>query len=339
MSTTWLDRSGPLDDIVVSSRVRLARNLQNIPFPGNPSESEAWVAQITNVLTSAGGGHLFASVPLDNPLQLASLVEQHTVSPTFANATHARALVVSPDNSVAVMIGEEDHIRLQVFRAGLDLEACLTESMRIDDLLDSQLPYAFSEELGFLTACPTNLGTAMRASVMLHLPALTLTGSLGNLIAAAGHMGVTVRGLYGEGTQAIGHVYQLSNQGTFGLSENEIITRVADAAHRIIASERATRELLRHQSSLAVSDAIWRGYGLLTHARQLGHHETMQTLGLVRAGVAMGEITHITIPQLNQLLVDIQPATLSLNAGQSFTQEQECIQRATVVRKAFQAMP
>ncbi|MCL2085198.1 MAG: ATP--guanido phosphotransferase [Oscillospiraceae bacterium] len=334
MIPAWLEREGPMGGIALSSRVRLARNLANIPFPDNTSNrGYQWIDHISGALTRAGGGSVFFMEKPASAAERQSLVEQYAISHGFASLERPAALIRTADGGISVMVGEEDHIRLQAFASGLDLKSCLDEAMRVDDLLDGQLDYAFSETLGFLTACPTNLGTGMRASVMLHLHALTKTGALRGVIQSAAQMGFTVRGLYGEGSKALGGLYQLSNQSGFGIGENELIERMTEATKQIIASESASRELMRRQYGPRVSDMIHRAYGLLSHARLIGLDEAMEQLGVIRAGVSMGEITGVSFTALNRLLVDIQSATLMLYHGAS--KNDIDAKRAGVIRAAL----
>ncbi|GHV18046.1 protein-arginine kinase [Clostridia bacterium] len=309
MNSSWLTAEAPpekLGDVVISSRVRLARNLKNIPFPGHGKNEEVWVNDIISALTESAGGSAFVSVPLTDENAVRALMESYAISPAFAKLTRPHALAQNADGSISVMIGEEDHIRLQAFAAGLDLESCFAAAGKLDDLLDERFGYAFSEALGYLTECPTNLGTGMRASVMLHLPALTHSGALRGWAASAAKSGLTIRGLYGEGTQALGCLFQLSNQGSNGQSETEIIGLLTQAARQIGAAERGARELFKAKNGVLLNDRVYRAWGLMTNARLLELKETIDALGDIRVGAAMGLLpVNVSLSALNALLTEI----------------------------------
>ncbi len=324
-------------DIVISTRVRLARNLQDTWFPSRftDEQSAALLDRLSKPLLDLGADH-FRLIRLngDNRMEARALVEQHLISPELASNQHPRGVVLSRDNRVSVMIGEEDHVRIQALGPGLCLDECLTNALRIDDILDQAVEFAFDETLGYLTSCPTNLGTGLRASVMLHLPLLTESGSMRDIVLAAGKMGLAVRGLYGEGTDAFGMLYQVSNQTTLGLTEEEIISRVCDIAQRIISNEYELREQYKSQQPIAFEDRVWRAWGLLNHARRLSSEEGMHLISDLRLGVSMGAY-HVPVDRLDEMLTGIQPGVLILAHGQPLRSVERDTARAAYVRQAI----
>lgn len=315
----WFDRKGEHSEVAVSTRVRLARNLRGYPFPArmNAEQARQVLEKVSDALISGASGLNLKLTELtsENRQEAASMVERHLISPEFAQGRNVRGVVLSPDESVSVMINEEDHLRIQVLGPGLCLDACLKEAERLDTLLDETLPYAFDERLGFLTNCPTNLGTGLRASVMLHLPALSRTGALREIVSAAGKLGFAVRGMYGEGSAARGDLYQLSNQFTLGFTESQIAGRMMDSVQNIISQELAAREELKKSNKIAFEDKVWRAFGILSSARLLSSQEAEALLSELRLGSACGVISDITPEQIDRLFFKMQPMTLSLSLG------------------------
>jgi protein arginine kinase len=314
----WYESVGPHGEIVISSRVRLARNYVKFPFPGGMTQEQqqALLESVASVMTESAGGREFTLTDLTNgdPLFAQSLMERHLISPEFAGSKRVHGIILSRDESISVMVGEEDHLRIQALGSGLCLQECLKAAMAVDDLLERTGEYAFDEHLGYLTHCPTNLGTGLRASVMLHLPALTEAGPIRDMILAAGKLGFAVRGLYGEGTRSSGALYQISNQVSMGISEEETIGRLSEAVNNILRSEQELRSrMLKERPEFA--DRLWRAAGILASARSISSRESMELLSQLRLGVAVGELGGVSIEQINQLLRDTQPASLSLLLG------------------------
>lgn len=333
----WYEMKGEQGDVVISTRVRLARNLARYPFPGhmNKTQEREVLSTVSRALTESAGGNLFKLKSFDeiSPIKAAALVERHLISPEMASSDEQRGVVLSPDEKVSVMINEEDHIRIQVLGAGLCLDECMEEAGRIDDLIDGRVACAFDERLGYLTHCPTNLGTGLRASVMLHLPALTETGRIRNLISAANKLGFAVRGLYGEGTAATGSMYQISNQRTLGISEGETVARLKETVKNILEEERGLRLHIKEQTGFFMQDRVWRAAGILSTARLLKSEEAMPLLSDLRMGISMGEIKGIEIDELNRLLWEIQPACLSEKEGRPLNENERDKLRAEIVRR------
>ena len=258
-----------------------------------------------------------------------SLVERHLVSPEFASEREGRGLLLMKDESVSIMINEEDHLRIQVMQQGLALDEVYQMANRLDTLLDERLKFAFDDRLGYLTQCPTNLGTGMRASLMLHLPALQDSGAMNRIAGNLSKLGMTIRGLYGEGTQPKGALYQLSNQVTLGLSEEAAISNLKDIALQLVAQERAARKNLVKQ--IETQDAIGRSLGILRYAKLLNNDEFMKLISNVRLGISMGYIDHISYDQINTLMIEAQPATLMKQAGKNLSPMERDQKRAELV--------
>lgn len=337
--SAWLKQTGPEPDVVISSRMRLARNLCDLQFPRfAKAETLKEVRRLVEEATTGDSpvGRL-TFLPLEKvpALEKAALVERHLISPAQAEEVEGRALVISPDETIAVMVNEEDHLRIQVILAGLDLERAWELASAVDDFYSARLSVAFSERWGYLTACPTNVGTGLRASAMVHLPALALTNQLPRVVGAAAKLGLAVRGLFGEGTAASGNIFQISNQMTLGHSEAEIVHHLAAVTHQVIEQERTAREALLEQANLAVDDRVHRAYGLLAHARRLDTQEALSLLSDVRLGVDAGLIQKLDLKTLNGLCVAIRPALLQLIAGRELTTEERDAERATLIREAL----
>lgn len=307
-------------DVAVSSRVRLARNLSAFPFPERLGDEDRKkvAAQVTSALKGVFGTKLdiidFSSL---SPMQARSYVEYHAASPDFLNGKGARELVILDDISVCIMINEEDHIRLQSILPGLAIDSVFEMANRVDDVIEGGVEYAFSESLGYLTHCPTNLGTGMRASVMLHLPALTMTKQIKQLAGEINKLGLVIRGFYGEGTSADGGLYQVSNQVTLGLSEEQIIENLKVISGKLIEMERKTRKELLKQSGDMLRDKVMRSYGIMRSCHMMSSAEFFDIYSDVRLGIATGLIEGVDYQALDALLLDVQPANISLKINDS----------------------
>jgi protein arginine kinase len=285
---TWQRGEAPAADVAVSSRVRLARNFDNLPFPPRmqPDDRQALlqrVRELAGELPAELGEFVFVEMESLAPLDRQVLVEKHLISPQHAQQAQG-ALVLREDEQLSAMVLEEDHIRLQALFPGLQCSAALELAGRMDDALEAKCDWAFSDALGYLTTCPTNLGTAMRASVMLHLPALCWTGRIGPLLAELGKVGIVARGLYGEGTASAGNLFQLSNQTTLGATEGELAAHLDAVAREVVTRERSAREALLAERGSVVEDRVWRAFGILSNARLLTSAEAMQLLSDMRLG-------------------------------------------------------
>ena len=328
----WYIGAGEQSDIVVSTRIRLARNIAEYPFPNKLNTKSRM--ELNNVIKEALESDnkynlRFLEMRTLARFEAASMAERHIISPEFASDLDGRALMLSPEEDISIMLNEEDHIRLQVMKSGFALDEAYQVANEIDDVLGAKFNFAFDERIGFLTQCPTNLGTGMRASVMLHLPALTLSGQIHKLINTVSKLGLTFRGAFGEGTNAVGDMYQLSNQITLGISEEFAIKNLKAITLQLCAQERSAREEML--KDVSTEDRIFRAYGLLKWARLLSTKELMENLSFVRLGSVTGKI-NIPIETVNELMVSMQPATINARAGQKLpTQERDAI-RASEVR-------
>jgi protein arginine kinase len=333
----WMVGKGPKDDIVISSRIRLARNLKEFPFPQLLNEEKAKVLVqkvrdgIINVKDQLSDV-IFVDLDELESLEKQILVEKHLISPQLTESTIAKAVALAAEDTISIMVNEEDHLRIQCIFPGFQIEEAWVAADKVDDALENELDYAFQERYGYLTSCPTNVGTGLRASVMLHLPALVLTKQAGKILSALSQVGLTVRGLYGEGSEAIGDIFQVSNQITLGQSEEEIISNLKAVCTQIMEQELKTREDLRENWAIQLEDRVGRALGVLLHCKMLSSEEAVKLLSDVRLGVGMGYVNEISIPTLNQLLVYIQPAILQkINSGKLEARERD-IKRAQLVK-------
>lgn len=333
----WLRGTGKESDIVISSRIRLARNVTGFPFLSRANlrqrkEVEALLretvakSEITKELSYV---NLNTATTVDKLL----LVERHLISKEHAEGDGERGVAFGKTETISLMINEEDHLRIQVIRAGFELKNTWAVIDEIDNCLSEKLNFAFSSRFGYLTACPTNVGTGMRASVMLHLPALGMTKHIEKVFNAVGKLGLVVRGLYGEGTKVSGDLYQISNQFTLGKTESEILSIIESVIPRITSYERMARKALVLESKEQLEDRIWRSYGMLKTARMITSEEILQLLSQVRMGVNLGLINDIEMKTLNELFILTLPGHLQKLQGCELDSTQRNIIRASFVRK------
>jgi protein arginine kinase len=313
-SGEWLRGTGPDSDIVISSRIRLARNLAQFSFPSRADEDTK--TQIEETLRSKidqlriGTKLSYVDVARLETLDRQFLVERQLISREHAESHGSRGVGIGDEENLSVMINEEDHLRMQVLRSGLALEDCWNAINKLDDAIEEHVTYAFSDQLGYLTACPTNVGTGIRVSVMLHLPALVLTKEIQKVFQALQKISLAVRGLYGEGSQAMGDFYQISNQITLGKGEEQLINEIRDVVPNIISYERKVRDALVKQNRQGLHDQVSRAYGILKNAQTISSEETMHLLSSVRMGINLGLIDDLQIPTVNELFIHTQPAHL-----------------------------
>jgi protein arginine kinase len=343
---SWLDASGPKGSIVLSTRIRLARNLQGYSFSQRARDADR-NAVLTRVGEAAAASEcLGASVPFRlDQMERADrqlLHERHLVSKELAGldreATRPRpgaALLVQ--TPIGVMVNEEDHLRLHGMRSGFALEDAYAQLEAADAELGRLLPFAFHPEFGYLTSCPTNAGTGLRASVLIHLPGLVLTKEIGKVLQGLSQVGLTFRGLYGEGSEVVGNFFQLSNQTTLGKSEEELLDHLGKIVRQVIEYEEQAREMLLQNAPTEVADKTWRAYGLLKYARSLSFEETMNLLSGVRLGAGLNLIPGLSVYTLNKLLIFTQPAHLAALEGRSTGDPELPTVRATYVRRVLQA--
>lgn len=333
----WLRGVGPLHEIVISTRVRLARNLAGYCFlsrtEGDTRAEIADTIEAAQCKAAPLAGYLRADVEQLDELDRRLLVERQLISRQHADGSGARRVVFDSSETAALMINEEDHIRLQVMRSGLQLEEAWQQIDALDDALEAHLDYAFHQQFGFLTACPTNVGTGIRVSVMVHLPALRLTGELDKVIAAARELKLAIRGLHGEGTEALGDFFQISNQTTLGRSEQSIIDDFRHAViPRIVRFEEQARSELVDKKLSALDDKIFRAMGLLQNARLISSNEALQCLSHIRMGLHCGRLRSVNLQTVNELFLQTQPAHLQKLQGERLSGEQRSVARAELIR-------
>jgi protein arginine kinase len=339
----WLRGSGPESDIVISSRIRLARNLAEFPFIRKCTEQDR--AQIERTLRelilSIGdwSNSSYIDVSQLDEVDRQFLVERQLISREHAEGQGARAVSVDPQEKFSLMVNEEDHLRIQVMKSGLDLSAAWEHMNSIDDVIESRLTYAFNERWGYLTACPTNVGTGMRVSVMLHLPALVITRQIEKVFRSLQKISLAVRGLYGEGSQAMGDFYQISNQITLGRSEEDLIKQVSDVVPVLIDYERRAREFLVRESQKDLHDRVSRAYGILCTAQTISSEETMHLLSSVRMGINLGLIEDLAIPTVNKLFIHTQPAHLQKLRGIELDTADRNVERANYLQRHLRKSP
>jgi protein arginine kinase len=340
-SGEWLRGSGPESDIVISSRIRLARNLAQFPFLSRADDTVRAEIEKTlheNVVDLQLGGKLsYFDIDQLEGIDRQFLVERQLISRELAESHGSRGVCFTRQENVSLMVNEEDHLRIQVLHCGFELDSCWREISRIDDLLEERVTYAFNEELGYLTACPTNVGTGIRVSVLMHLPALVLTKEIQKVFQALQKISLAVRGLYGEGSQAMGDFYQISNQITLGNSEEQLLKKLKEVVPNIISYERKVRQALIKESRQALHDKVSRAYGTLKSAQSISSEETMHLLSSVRMGVNLGLIDDLPIPTVNELFIQTQPAHLQKLVGEPLDGEARNAARARYLRNRLRA--
>jgi protein arginine kinase len=339
----WLRGEGPHHQIVVSSRVRLARNLRNRAFPGWAKKAERTavlelikpsVERLPDMQDS------FSEFLQDlSALEKQVLVERHLISREHAAKSAGSAVIMNRRQTLSIMINEEDHLRMQSMRSGLQLKQAFKLLDKIDTALENELEFAYDSKLGYLTACPTNVGTGMRASAMLHLPALVLSELINQVVQAVSKIGLAVRGLYGEGTEAMGNLFQISNQTTLGEKEDEIITRLTKVIETLIQKEHDARLVLLQKKSNTLWDQIGRAYGVLTYAHAMSSKEALNLLSIVKLGVDLGVFPEDKRLAVDELFIDTQPAHLQRSSQQKLSAEERDHLRAQIIRTRLKVLP
>jgi protein arginine kinase len=345
MSTAgeWLRGEGPHHQIVISSRVRFARNLRNRAFPGWAKKAERTaildlirprVEELPEMEDS------FSELLQDlSALEKHVLVERHLISREHAAKGVGSAVVMNRRQTLSIMINEEDHLRMQSIRSGLQLKQAFKLVDKIDSALESRLEFAYDQRLGYLTACPTNVGTGMRASAMLHLPGLVLSELINQVIQAVSKIGLAVRGLYGEGTEAMGNLFQISNQTTLGEKEDEIVSRLTKVIETIIEKEHDARQVLIQKKSNTLWDQIGRAYGVLTYAHAMSSKEALNLLSIIKLGVDLGAFPEDRRLPIDELFIDTQPAHLQKSSQQKLNAEERDHLRAQIIRERLKLFP
>jgi protein arginine kinase len=335
----WYLNPGPENDVVISTRIRLSRNLADVPFPVRMSVSDRRriIDEIKKAVYNENGTlmSIFQFVDMEelSKMQAVSLVERQLVSADFVSERIGRCLFVTDDESSSIMVNEEDHYVLQAFSSGLNLDETFHSVDRLETILNKTLHFAFDSKLGYLTQNPVNLGTGMNASVFLHLPALTDSGATARLASNLSKLGLSLRGAYGSVAKPRGAVYQLSNNVTLGLTEQEALANLNSMVLQIVAQERSAREKLVR--NMGVKDTIWRSMGVLRSARLLTNDEFSDLISIVRFGISAGEIPDLSLNEITSLMFRTQPATLTEQCGKMLTAEERHVLRADMVRRAL----
>lgn len=335
-TSEWLKGTGPNSDIVISSRIRLARNLDKFSFPhwANKKQAEEALGLIEEAIKKVDylkQSTIFRLADLDS-VDKQFLIERHLMSLEHAQKTEFKALALDEEEILSIMINEEDHIRMQVMQSGFNLFEAWNIINRIDDALAKELRFAFLPDWGYLTACPTNTGTGMRGSVMLHLPALVMTRQIDRVLAAIAKLSFTTRGLYGEGTQASGNFFQISNQVSLGHSEDEIIENINGIIRQIIEQENQAREVMVSKNKAVLEDRINRSLGILKSAHIISSQETIELLSMVRLGCDLKMVNNINQRSVNELFITTQPAHLQKIENKKLSSQERDIKRAELIR-------
>lgn len=336
----WMDASAPEADVALSSRVRLARNLEDAVFPSRLGEegAERVLRLVERAVADLDRDPQLGPVTMYRLAEVSGLdrqvlVEKHLISPNHAQQPRGRAVILRADETLSIMVNEEDHLRIQSLQPGMQLDEAWRVAQAADDVLEGRLSYAFCQRRGYLTTCPTNVGTGMRGSVMVHLPGLVMAGQARHVFSALGKLGLAVRGLYGEGSEAHGNVFQISNQASLGPSEEEILHNLKAVSAQVIGHERNARRALLSQTRHQLEDRVWRAYGLLTHARVISSEEAIKLWSDVRLGVDLGIITEeVSLEALNELLVATRPGFIQKVVGRELDPAERDVERAALIR-------
>ena len=332
---SWYLEDGKDSDVVVSSRVRIARNIAGKKFVSTASDEELKDVLMTIKNSNIDSDLHFINLSDLDELMKNSLVEKRVISRDLLEMKET-GILLNDTEDISIMINEEDHLRIQVMKPGFNLDEALSDAIRVDEKISSKINYAYNDKYGFLTACPTNLGTGLRASVMLHLPALRLTGKIEKVLEVVNKVNLNVRGVYGEGTEAIGDLYQVSNKISLGVTEEEIIENVKLIVQKLIEQERKAREYLKNQGE-TFEDKISRTYGNLLYARKMTYSECAKLISIVRLGISMGIITEIDNEKLNKISILTKPATLQKYLKKELSAEERDIERAKVIKQIIES--
>lgn len=334
----WYLQNGKDSDIVISSRIRLARNLREYPFISKckKEDKEQIEEKIKEISTSLGYGIKFIKLKDIDDITQMTLVEKHIISPNFAlNKENIGAMLINDDENISIMINEEDHLRIQVLGAGLDLDNLMNLAIEVDEKIQNNLDYAYSEKYGFLTACPTNVGTGLRASVMVHLPALTATGNIHKILEVINNFGMNIRGVYGEGSRAQGNMYQISNKQALGISEKEIIKNLKTITEKIIEQERLARKILS-KNSIELEDKVYRAFGIISNCKKISSEEIRNLLSDVKLGTDMGIIKELDDLKVNKLELYTKPANIQKYFGKKMEEYERDIKRAEIIKQIIE---
>ena len=333
----WLKGTGPKSNIVISSRVRLARNIEDLNFFNwaKPEDKANVLDTVRNAIEKSKflKNSTFFMMKELTEIDRQFLVERHLMSPEHVIDPEYKGLLIDDKEIISIMINEEDHLRIQILQSGFNIIEAWRMAEEIDTDLGKKIPYAFSNKWGYLTACPTNTGTGLRASVMLHVPALAMTNQIGKVFQAISKLGLTMRGFYGEGTEAIGNFFQISNQVTLGRREEELINKIESIVDKLVRREESTRELLMTKNKDEINDQVWRAHGTLKSARIITSFETIKLLSVIKLGIDLGIVSDVKTERINELFMLNQPAHLQKIEGKLLTPNQRDNKRADIIRK------
>lgn len=336
---SWYLEEGKDSDIIISSRIRLARNIKEIPFKikMTKEDKEKLLNKVKFILPSLGYGLEFFSLKDMDDITKMSLVEKHIISPEMAlEKGQDGAIIINSEENICIMLNEEDHIRLQVFTSGLDLQNTLNLAIELDKKLDEQLGYSCHPEYGYLTACPTNVGTGLRASVMVHLPALKLTGNLSKVLHIVNSFGMTIRGAYGEESKVKSDVYQISNNQTLGMKEQEIVVNLENITKKVVEQERLARKYLAKNNE-ELEDKVYRSYGILTNARILSSEECDNLISDIKLGTDLGIMKELNDSKVKKIMIYTKPANLQKRVGKVLQAKERDKIRAEIVKQIIKA--
>lgn len=331
--SNWYLQSGKDSDVVISTRIRFARNLQEFKFTSRYNNIEAGeiLERIKEITPSIGYGLKFIRLKDIDDLNKISLVEKHIISPEFIKDDENKAILINEEENICIMINEEDHLRMQFFTSGFDIESVYNLAKEVDEKINSLINYAYDDKFGYLTSCPTNVGTGMRVSIMVHLPGLFLTKNIGKVFNIVSNFGMNVRGIYGEGTESQGDMYQISNNQSLGLNEESIIKNTKNITERIIEQERAARKILA-KSNIELEDRVYRAYGILSNAIKLSTEEARELLSDVKLGTDLGIIKEVNDAKVAKMQLYIKPANLQLYTGKEMSKYERQIERSVIVK-------
>lgn len=331
----WYIQNGKESDVVLSSRVRLSRNIDNLPFTTRYSKEDLKEIydKLKEITPLIGYNLKFLSMSDIDSLTKQSLVEKHIISPDFAKTKIPyTAIIINEEENICIMVNEEDHIKLQVFTSGLDIDNLLNLAIEIDEKIETLIPYSYHEKYGYLTACPTNVGTGMKISTLVHIPGLNMTGNINKMLNVINSLGMNVRGIYGEGTKAEGDIYQISNNQTLGITEKEIAKNLNLISQKIIEQERIARKYLS-KNSLKLEDKVYRDFGILTNAKRLSEEETLDLLSSIKLGTDLGIIKELTDKKVSELMLYTKPANIQKKLGNKLSVIDQEVARCDIIKQ------
>ena len=331
----WYLQNGKDSDVIISSRVRLSRNIEGIPFVSKckTEELKTVYKKMKEIVPLIGYGLKFVSLKDLDDLNRENLVEKNLISPEFAKSKNPfSAIIINDEENICITINEEDHIKLQVFSSGLELENLMNLAMEIDQKLEELIPYSFHKKYGYLTACPTNVGTGLKVSVFAHLPALTITGNLRRFLSAINNLGMSIKGVYGDNSKAEGDIYQISNNQTIGITEKEITKNLKLIAQKVLEQEKMARKYLT-KKGIDLEDKLYRDFGVLSNAKKISEQEARELISNVKLGTDLGIISELNDTKISELMLYTKPASLSLRVGKKLSIYEQEIERANVIKQ------